>query len=165
MRCQYCGRKIPDDSAFCPECGQRQEELSFHAESSFDSTQESKPEVCPVCGTVMEEGTLFCPECGTPYARSEQQSGTRFEDTEEMPYISSPEDSEELLKVRDEEEFEEFGSQRDGRGGADILDGTGSAEEGYGGGEDSQCKQIGPQIPLVRCVQYAGIEQACHKKR
>ena len=32
-------------------------------------------------------------------------------------------------------------------------------------GEDSQCKQIGPQIPLVRCVQYAGIEQACHKKR
>ena len=42
------------------------------------------------------------PECGTPYARSEQQSGTRFEDTEEMPYISSPEDSEELLKVRDE---------------------------------------------------------------
>ena len=74
MRCQYCGRKIPDDSAFCPECGQRQEELSFHAESSFDSTQESKPEVCPVCGTVMEEGTLFCPECGTPYARSEQQS-------------------------------------------------------------------------------------------
>ena len=115
MRCQYCGRIIPDDSAFCPECGQRQEELSFHAESSFDSTQESKPEVCPVCGTVMEEGTLFCPECGTPYARSEQQSGTRFEDTEEMPYISSPEDSEELLKVRDEEEFEEFGSQRDGR--------------------------------------------------
>ena len=103
MRCQYCGRKIPDDSAFCPECGQRQEELSFHAESSFDSTQESKPKVCPVCGTVMEEGTLFCPECGTPYARSEQQSGTRFEDTEEMPYISSPEDSEELLKVRDEE--------------------------------------------------------------
>ena len=59
MRCQYCGRIIPDDSAFCPECGQRQEELSFHAESSFDSTQESKPEVCPVCGTVMEEGTLF----------------------------------------------------------------------------------------------------------
>ena len=54
MRCQYCGRIIPDDSAFCPECGQRQEELSFHAESSFDSTQESKPEVCPVCGTVME---------------------------------------------------------------------------------------------------------------
>ena len=49
MRCQYCGRIIPDDSAFCPECGQRQEELSFHAESSFDSTQESKPEVCPVC--------------------------------------------------------------------------------------------------------------------
>lgn len=47
MRCQYCGRIIPDDSAFCPECGQRQEELSFHAESSFDSTQESKPEVCP----------------------------------------------------------------------------------------------------------------------
>ena len=36
---------------------------------------------------------------------------------------------------------------------------------GLNGGEDSQCKQIGPQIPLVRCVQYAGIEQACHKKR
>ena len=35
MRCQYCGRIIPDDSAFCPECGQRQEELSFHAESSL----------------------------------------------------------------------------------------------------------------------------------
>ena len=47
MRCQYCGRIIPDDSAFCPECGQRQEELSFHAESSFDSTQESKPKVQP----------------------------------------------------------------------------------------------------------------------
>ena|SRR5699024_2618671 len=56
-------------------------------------------------------------------------------------------------------------AENGGRGGADILDGTGSAEEGYGGGEDSQCKQIGPQIPLVRCVQYAGIEQACHKKR
>ena len=41
MRCQYCGRIIPDDSAFCPECGQRQEELSFHAESSFDSTQDT----------------------------------------------------------------------------------------------------------------------------
>ena len=136
MRCQYCGRKIPDDSAFCPECGQRQEELSFHAESSFDSTQESKPEVCPVCGTVMEEGTLFCPECGTPYARSEQQSGTRFEDTEEMPYISSPEDSEELLKVRDEEEFEEFGSQRDGRGDmgnqGNVPDMRQSLDESYG---------------------------------
>ena len=34
-----------------------------------------------------------------------------------MPYISSPEDSEELFKrCGDEEEFEEFGSQRDGRG-------------------------------------------------
>lgn len=136
MRCQYCGRIIPDDSAFCPECGQRQEELSFHAESSFDSTQESKPEVCPVCGTVMEEGTLFCPECGTPYARSEQQSGTRFEDTEEMPYISSPEDSEELLKVRDEEEFEEFGSQRDGRGDmgnqGNVPDMRQSLDESYG---------------------------------
>ena len=136
MRCQYCGRKIPGDSAFCAECGQRQEELSFHAESSFDSTQESKPKVCPVCGTVMEEGTLFCPECGTPYARSEQQSGTRFEDTEEMPYISSPEDSEELLKVRDEEEFEEFGSQRDGRGDmgnqGNVPDMRQSLDESYG---------------------------------
>lgn len=56
-------------------------------------------------------------------------------------------------------------AENSGRGGADILDGAGSAEEGYGGGKDSQCKQIAPQIPLVRCVQHSGIEQACYEER
>ena len=53
-----------------------------------------------------------------------------------MPYISSPEDSEELLKVRDEEEFEEFGSQRDGRGDmgnqGNVPDMRQSLDESYG---------------------------------
>ncbi|WP_251388327.1 YARHG domain-containing protein [Mediterraneibacter agrestimuris] len=54
MKCQYCSNEIPDDSLFCPECGQQ-----------LNVTKQEQ-EVCAACGTPLEDGAIFCSECGTP---------------------------------------------------------------------------------------------------
>jgi membrane protease subunit (stomatin/prohibitin family) len=48
MTCPNCGKTIPADSKFCPECG-------------FGLA----PKKCTNCGADVPPGSKFCPECGT----------------------------------------------------------------------------------------------------
>lgn len=57
MRCSKCGREMPDDSLFCPECG---------VEQIVEKKVEEKEEkYCANCGCRIPEGSSFCPECGS----------------------------------------------------------------------------------------------------
>lgn len=58
MKCQKCNNEIPDNSEFCPYCGQSQESKSAEEEKDF---------VCRYCGTEIEESTAYCPECGASF--------------------------------------------------------------------------------------------------
>ena len=46
MYCRFCGKQIPDQAKFCPECG---------APTSI---------VCSKCGAKLNPNAKFCPECG-----------------------------------------------------------------------------------------------------
>ena len=56
MRCSECGREIPDDSVFCPECGKQQ--------TIGQKPQKEKMKRCTNCGCKIPEDSAFCPECG-----------------------------------------------------------------------------------------------------
>ena len=56
MRCSECGREIPDDSLFCPECGKQQ--------TIGQKPQKEKMKRCTNCGCKIPEDSAFCPECG-----------------------------------------------------------------------------------------------------
>lgn len=49
--CSYCGKALPADGKFCPNCG---------GENEITKRQCS-------CGTVLEDGMAFCPNCGQKY--------------------------------------------------------------------------------------------------
>ena len=54
MRCSECGREIPDDSVFCPECGKQQ--------TIGQKPQKEKMKRCTNCGCKIPEDSAFCPE-------------------------------------------------------------------------------------------------------
>ena len=57
MRCSRCGKEIPNDSVFCPECGAEQ--------TTEEKTEENEKKIrCPKCGSEIPEDSVFCPECG-----------------------------------------------------------------------------------------------------
>lgn len=71
MRCQFCGSEIPEDSAFCPECGKEQP-----PRTTVNDTQEM-PKFCENCGAPIEPGAVFCAGCGSRVgAAPGQQGGT-----------------------------------------------------------------------------------------
>lgn len=41
MKCNFCGNEIPDDSAFCPECGKQ---LNSVPKFNYDPSQVTNPE-------------------------------------------------------------------------------------------------------------------------
>lgn len=47
IKCSECGAMIPEQSAFCPECGAKVKRY------------------CRKCGTLVPDKALFCPKCGT----------------------------------------------------------------------------------------------------
>ena len=58
MFCQNCGKEIPNDSRFCPECGTKQE-----SEVVQKSIQNEPLKYCSNCGIQMPLDSRFCPEC------------------------------------------------------------------------------------------------------
>ena len=52
MRCSECGREIPDDSVFCPECGKQQ--------TIGQKPQKEKMKRCTNCGCkIPEDSSIF----------------------------------------------------------------------------------------------------------
>ena len=67
MNCSKCNALIPDDSAFCPECGAK-------AEPVWTAPSEPAAQVfCPNCGAAMAAGDSFCENCGAKVEAAPQQ--------------------------------------------------------------------------------------------
>ncbi|MDW7659382.1 MAG: zinc ribbon domain-containing protein, partial [Bacillota bacterium] len=89
MKCTHCNADIPDDSVFCPSCGQKAESQSqpekkcrkclapLKADAKFcefcGATADEAGKTCPACSTKVTGGAAFCPNCG--YRMGEQPSG------------------------------------------------------------------------------------------
>lgn len=54
IKCPNCGKSIPNNVKFCPECGEKV--------SSY----------CPNCGCKVISGQKFCPECGAKLAKEDK---------------------------------------------------------------------------------------------
>lgn len=71
MFCQNCGKEMPDDSMFCPECGTKVEQQPVaQPVSQPQSIEEGATKSCENCGCQIPVDSRFCPECRT------KQSGT-----------------------------------------------------------------------------------------
>ena len=70
MKCAECGTQLPEDSAYCGECGSR----VGTATGVGPATR-----ICPRCETHAGEDDQFCGECGTRLAGAdgESQTGTK----------------------------------------------------------------------------------------
>lgn len=73
MKCRYCGAEIPDDSAFCPNCGKKIEKVRR----------------CVKCGEVIDDDATFCPFCGTQQPR-QQQAQTEQTEQNKQPMPQRP---------------------------------------------------------------------------
>lgn len=60
-----CGKVVPFESKFCPNCGHHFSELPAAASSVQDSGH-AVNKACSACGAPTDEDTKFCAECGTP---------------------------------------------------------------------------------------------------
>lgn len=49
MKCQFCGKELPDDARFCSACGK----------------PVPQKKICPECGYEAEDDMIFCIRCGT----------------------------------------------------------------------------------------------------
>ena len=85
MKCQYCGSEIPDNSSFCPNCGQKAVSPENGPEKKF----------CDSCGAPLEPGRAFCPNCGKPASGDTQQSPSFNQGTQPyaQPYNGSASDA------------------------------------------------------------------------
>ena len=82
MKCQYCGNEIPDNSVFCPFCGQK----------PVLTKTNSNGETCNNCGAPLEPGSTYCPNCGKAVTGKSLQSPA-FEQSSQSyvsPHNSSP---------------------------------------------------------------------------
>ena len=57
MKCQFCGKELPEDARFCSSCG--------------NPVQQKK--VCPKCGYEAEDDMVFCIRCGTRLSSGESE--------------------------------------------------------------------------------------------
>ncbi len=87
MFCRKCGNEIPEDSAFCPKCGEKvtigefkESALSVNEQQTAYSVELGKGDdtaiietvtaysgqlICKGCGKPIPKGNVFCPICGT----------------------------------------------------------------------------------------------------
>jgi uncharacterized membrane protein YhaH (DUF805 family)/DNA-directed RNA polymerase subunit RPC12/RpoP len=88
MYCIKCGKEIPDDSVFCPECGFKLSTSDKHTltppssrnttntDSSPDDGKRAGMVLCLGCGKEIHETAFTCPNCGAPTSNSNISSTT-----------------------------------------------------------------------------------------
>lgn len=75
ITCPKCGKVLPTDSKFCPECGEKLNSRDDEIICPVCGNKTNKGKFCSQCGTALEiecpkckakltAGTKFCPECG-----------------------------------------------------------------------------------------------------
>ncbi len=81
MKCQYCNTEIPDNSSFCPHCGQKAAPAENGPEKKF----------CDNCSAPLEPGQSFCPGCGKPVNGDPQPDPSFGQDSQaySAPYNAS----------------------------------------------------------------------------
>ena len=60
-QCSFCHKEVPEDSAFCPFCGRKQDEQV----------------TCPHCGVKNRAGSHFCSRCGYAFKVTPEGASTR----------------------------------------------------------------------------------------
>ena len=79
MICTHCNAEIPDDSVFCPSCGQKAE-LQPKPDKQCQKCQaplKAEAKFCEFCGATVVESDKTCPGCSakvTGGARSEEHT-------------------------------------------------------------------------------------------
>ena len=148
MRCQFCGKEIPDDSAFCPECGNVQ-----NREQEPDQSGEMQL-FCENCGARIQPGDTFCTVCG----RRTKNTGFRTGYGQQEPGYG-------------EQPYEPYGQDYPGNGGNDSAPynngdfgstyGNGAYEDEFYGnepydedpfGEDPDEGKKGSRAPLIIAI-------------
>lgn len=89
MKCQYCNSEIPDNSAFCPNCGKR------YDTASAPETAGPVKRFCDNCGAKLEPGCSFCANCGKPVGedRTEQTNNGTAADMQQHFASARPQDT------------------------------------------------------------------------
>lgn len=67
--CKKCSEKFDDDISFCPQCGNKFENINSindnNSKNTNNSTIQSNKKICQKCGKQLNNNDTFCPGCGT----------------------------------------------------------------------------------------------------
>lgn len=85
MRCNNCNNDIPDDSVFCPYCGQKADKIKRCSVCGYELKEDfafcpvcgnkvDSVKHCPKCGLEIQDGYGFCAACGTRVDETQAQS-------------------------------------------------------------------------------------------
>jgi membrane protease subunit (stomatin/prohibitin family) len=73
--CANCGSIIPQNNAFCPNCGANQnQERAARAKPAQVSVEQQS--ACSQCGNPLSAGVKFCPNCGAGVGQQSPQTRT-----------------------------------------------------------------------------------------
>jgi hypothetical protein len=95
MKCTHCNAEIPEDSVFCPSCGQKAEtqpqpdkmcqkcQAPLKAEAKFcefcGATVVDADKTCPACSADVTGGAAFCPNCGFRMGNAQPAGQTNWQ--------------------------------------------------------------------------------------
>lgn len=75
-RCPTCDARVQRHANFCPQCGEKLEEVSDDGPAQ---------ENCPGCGNPRKEGAPFCETCGRGFDAPAEPEGAEEAETPEEP--------------------------------------------------------------------------------